>query len=572
MPDPRPTAREWQEALREGERHKPPPPPRRRPPPNPTQPQLTKRWKRTAQMLLLTVAICAGALYGAVNAQEIRAVAEKAIDWTKEQTGAPQGGPPGEAPPIPAGTPEPISQGAGPEGCPHGYRRSESSGHCERWPVATLPPTPTTEPTPLPTPTPAWAPIPTTAWTLAPTRTPAPGPMMIAVSTPTPSPHQGTTVNPAPTMTPSPGPTSKPTVRATPVPTRRTPPTIPARATPTPTTQWKALTLTPARVSTANALSQYEGPKLAIASLTLWIVGEEGYGSGFFYNLEFDPDKDAYWVVVTNHHVVEGEKNLKVCWAVTQTCRAAEVLYEGSYEFDVAILDYERFNPSEETRDWLWDVALRDWQGWGGEWEKGDVVYASGYPSATTDWSSGYTVPPPVVNDGTVYQDSTVFKNVGDHYAGHYIEHSADVSSGNSGGPLMNSAGWIIGVNAAGSYEPKRIEGAVPMTWVNYWLETGLAPSEWEEDGYGILEFTDGSFYAVLTWTEHGEPGWYYQDDEGKPCVSLVYELSESRYTWASPICYVSGYEDENGTVFVEYGGIWYLAPEIALSEKPEWR
>ena len=530
-----------------------------------------------------------------MNAQEIKARVEKAIDWAKEQTGPPQGGPPREAPAIPAEVPEPISQNTEPERCPHGYRRLEPDGHCERWPAATVPSTPTREPDPIPTAelTPTPNPTPTRE---APTTVPASTlQWKVPVSTPTPGPaptqtfgqwvvkeqaelecdpgyhfdHSALSVTPpydakfvcCPNGTrydkttdscewpaiPTPLPT------ATPYPTRSATPTQP-----------------PAK---GTYLPGYEGPELAIAAMTLLIRGNSGSGSGFFYPI--GEGDDAQWAVVTNHHVVEGQKELEVCWAVTQTCRKAEVLHWGSKEFDVAILDYERFNPNEETRNWMWDVALKDWNGWGEEWEKGDVVYASGYPDKTTDWYGSYKVPLPVVTEGTVYHGSTVFQHTGedgDYHTGHYIEHSAEVSPGNSGGPLMNSEGWIIGVNATGSHEPKRIEGAIPMSWVNHWADTGEEPNDWLHTGYDVLTFADGSFYAVLTWEEHGDPGWRYSDGEGNPCVSLVYELSENRYSWGTPICYASGYEAEDGTVFVGYEGNWYLAPEIPLNGKPEWR
>ena len=217
----------------------------------------------------------------------------------------------------------------------------------------------------------------------------------------------------------------------------------------------------------------------------------------------------AEWVIVTNHYVVDGERNIEVCWAVTQTCRDARAWKQGSDEFDISVLDYERFMPDKETWSWLWEVALKDWKGWGSTWEKGDVVYAAGYPGKTTDWNGKHRIPTPVVAEGTVYQDSTAFKKVGNSgetlYTGHYIEHSAEISLGNSGGPLMSADGWTIGVNSAASLEPKQIEGAIPMSYVLYWIETGEEP----QDALA-LRTEDGGIYAVLTWTQNGTLGWHY--------------------------------------------------------------
>ena len=310
--------------------------------------------------------------------------------------------------------------------------------------------------------------------------------------------------------------------------------------------------------------------ELALAALTLLVKSDDGSASGFLYDMNAGLSGDPDWVVITNQHVIEGDSNIEVCWAVTQTCKDATVRRQGSEEFDVAILDYKRFNPDRTTEEWLSNIALSDWHGWGEEWEKGDVVFAAGYPSTTTEWYGRYRIPPPVVTEGTVYQDSTAFKRVGrageTMYTGHYLEHSAEISGGNSGGPLMNAEGWIIGVNSSASHEPKRVEGAIPMTYVIHWADTGEEPSD-----YWTLKTLDGGLYAVLTWTQQGEPGWRYVDEDDNPCVTLVYEKRENWYEWNRPICQVSGYEADDGEVYFEHDGEWYHAPEIPLSEKPDW-
>lgn len=280
-----------------------------------------------------------------------------------------------------ARTPE-VTATPAPKPCPPGYRRSQDSGYCEHWPPATATPAPTRAPAPTQT---------FGQWIIKEQADLECDPgyhlehfaVSVAqpydakfVCCPTGTRYDRTTDSCEGPATPTPLPV------ATPTPTRP--------ATPT------------ERPAKEQYLPGYEGPELAIAAMTLLVRGNSGSGSGFFYPI--GEGDDAQWAVVTNHHVVEGQKELEVCWAVTQTCRKAEVLHWGSKEFDVAILDYERFNPDEETWSWMWDVALKDWQEWGGEWEKGDVVYASGYPDKATDWYGGYKVPLPIVTEGVNFQ------------------------------------------------------------------------------------------------------------------------------------------------------------------------
>ena len=293
--------------------------------------------------------------------------------------------------------------------------------------------------------------------------------------------------------------------------------------------------------------------------------GPEQYiGSGFFYNLAPD-DAEEYIVIATNYHVIEGHDEVEVCWWVAQQCATGEVLYTGSENFDVAIVDvgYESFNLGKNTEDWLWDIALVPWEGWGEDWGMGDVVYAAGYPSDETRWSN--RIPDPVVTEGVAYHG-----DVASYIGGDYIQHGARLFGGNSGGPLMNSSGWIIGMNTASDTTAERVELAIPLNWINHWTETGEEPDDWQEQ-YETLTTADGGLYAVLTWTEDGEPGWRYQDDDGNSCVTLVYPKQDDTYEWKYPICRISGYDEDDGEVYFKHQGEWYIAPQIPLSEQPEW-
>lgn len=70
------------------------------------------------------------------------------------------------------------------------------------------------------------------------------------------------------------------------------------------------------------------------------------------------------------------------------------------------------------------------------------TVYALGFPDSYTDDVPKYTAEQVTATQGVVSKLNTV-------YGTPSIEHDADVSSGNSGGPLVNEDGVVIGVNYA---------------------------------------------------------------------------------------------------------------------------
>ena len=84
----------------------------------------------------------------------------------------------------------------------------------------------------------------------------------------------------------------------------------------------------------------------------------------------------------------------------------------------------------------------------------GNTVYAFGYPATSLSATADNTTADVSVTSGIVSKFSTV-SNIS------YIEHEAKLTSGNSGGPLTNEAGEVIGINCfltdAGDYG---VEGA----------------------------------------------------------------------------------------------------------------
>ena len=207
--------------------------------------------------------------------------------------------------------------------------------------------------------------------------------------------------------------------------------------------------------------------KLA-AALTVYVETPTGTGSGFFFNRNAWKDTESPdYVVLTNRHVVGNYANVEVCWSIINSCVTGKVT-DKAENLDVAVIEHDSF---------LLNMVLVhayvpeiDSFGWGGNWDAGDVVYASGYPGGNKAKGTT-TISEPIVTEGIITR-STSTRYTG----GRFIEHGADVGAGSSGGPLMNNDGYIVGMNAGSNTEAERLEVAVPVGYVINWLKTGEEP------------------------------------------------------------------------------------------------
>ncbi|NLW79169.1 MAG: trypsin-like serine protease [Ruminococcaceae bacterium] len=111
----------------------------------------------------------------------------------------------------------------------------------------------------------------------------------------------------------------------------------------------------------------------------------------------------------------------------------------------------------------------------------GDPVYAMGYPAVATVY--GAVDIPQAMQEPTLTQGIVSAKKQMD--SGAVIQMDAAIHGGNSGGPLFNSAGEVIGINTFGLVDPttgEKYDGinfAVPISTVRVYLnELNVTPSE----------------------------------------------------------------------------------------------
>jgi len=154
-----------------------------------------------------------------------------------------------------------------------------------------------------------------------------------------------------------------------------------------------------------------------------------GAGSGFII--------DADGSILTNHHVIEDAERITVKLADGRTLRARVIGVDPDTDIALIKVDGESGLPVAPIGD---SATLRM-----GEW-----VCAIGNPL-------GYE------HSVTVGVVSFIGRKLFDASLDNYIQTDAAINFGNSGGPLINSRGEVIGINAAVSSRASNIGFAVPI-------------------------------------------------------------------------------------------------------------
>jgi serine protease Do len=155
----------------------------------------------------------------------------------------------------------------------------------------------------------------------------------------------------------------------------------------------------------------------------------QGAGSGFII------DREGY--ILTNHHLVDGAERIVVSLADGRSFRA--VMVGADAAIDVALI---KIPPSAS----LPAAVLGD----SNSLRVGEWVCAIGNPL-------GY------VHSVTVGVVSFIGRKLFDRSLDDYIQTDAAINFGNSGGPLINSRGEVVGINAAISSRANNIGFAVPI-------------------------------------------------------------------------------------------------------------
>ncbi len=144
---------------------------------------------------------------------------------------------------------------------------------------------------------------------------------------------------------------------------------------------------------------------------------QAGLGSGFFISSD--------GLALTNNHVVVGAGTVKVKVGGESTDHDAQIL--GSSEcLDLAVIKVDGSG-----------FPFLSWQK--GDIPTGEQVYAAGFPLGDPDFT---------LTQGIVSKNDTAGQSAWASLD-HVIEHDAKIRPGNSGGPLVNAEGQVVGINYA---------------------------------------------------------------------------------------------------------------------------
>jgi serine protease Do len=192
----------------------------------------------------------------------------------------------------------------------------------------------------------------------------------------------------------------------------------------------------PERITTAGAAELY-------APAVVLVKTAKGLGSGFFIN------RDGY--LITNFHVIAGEKKI----AVTQFLQEGQILRRVVHK-EVEIVASAPFHDLavlrlKEHDTEITPVVFAPEEKLG----IGETVFAIGNPLGLER----------TVTEGVLSQTHRNFGGI------LYLQVDAPVNPGNSGGPLFNARGQVIGIINMGVATMEGLNFAIPARHVTYILD-----------------------------------------------------------------------------------------------------
>lgn len=229
-----------------------------------------------------------------------------------------------------------------------------------------------------------------------------------------------------------------------------------------------------------NPRAEFEERRRAVAAkmeaATIWIIAEDDTsitsGSGFIVG-------DGY--IATNAHVIDELESGGSVYVLNELipARKASIVAKAYDKVDdVGGRDFAllRFDPPKGVTLPILTFNV--------DVKRMDRVSAWGYPDMSTKFdvrterlhegdTSGLESPPVIYSEGTV--NAIVRAKSGDA-----ILHSAQIAGGNSGGPLVNGRGEVVGMNTWGYQQEDEgafLNGAQPANEVcRFLLENGITP------------------------------------------------------------------------------------------------
>jgi hypothetical protein len=187
--------------------------------------------------------------------------------------------------------------------------------------------------------------------------------------------------------------------------------------------------------------------------------GDEGIGTGFLFNVQSHEGDTAWSIVITNEHVAKHEKHLQVMSVDNEVKEYNRIFHSGKYDAAAIVLRDFWDTPAFHLYP---DPKLLD-----------DIVIA-GYPPVPTT-KDAYQL----VHKGEINSFVT------DYWGNDFFLFSAKTSPGNSGGPVINDMGMVVGMVTQQLFEKGAFEtrgqlpyfAAIPSARILDFFNEAVAPN-----------------------------------------------------------------------------------------------
>lgn len=196
------------------------------------------------------------------------------------------------------------------------------------------------------------------------------------------------------------------------------------------------------------ALSAVPEPVMKATESVVRVLAEyaDGYATGSGFVIKSNKEET---LIVTNYHVVEGKPySISVWLSEDETVSATILAYTNQKDMCILKLTYP--------------VSLKSLTFAENGAKQGEAVYAVGFPGAADYLSDkeANTSADATITDGIVsaVREATVS---GYGTPTKILQINAAINSGNSGGPLFNANGEVVGINTYGINDSQGIFGAI---------------------------------------------------------------------------------------------------------------
>lgn len=199
-----------------------------------------------------------------------------------------------------------------------------------------------------------------------------------------------------------------------------------------------------------SSLSEYEEQRInmlaEVSKSVVAIKTDQGHGSGLIYQRE-----GSIYYVITNHHVIEDGGEMSIYFGESR--EEIDVIdFVSSSQLDIAVLRFY----SDDEHSVYYSKAIND--------EliinlvRGQDVYAIGTPENLSRFN--------YITQGVISMETFDYNGISNLA----LMHDAELNPGNSGGPLFNLRGELIGINVAKIPTISTNDGEIPAEGLNYAL------------------------------------------------------------------------------------------------------